>query len=88
MPSRYNGADIASRIDARYEDLVLGSEWQDGPEYLKKPFEEWPWERDFAEKKIHQTIPSDELTSKFRETEVGGVPVGLGRENFWSYTSA
>lgn len=66
MPSKQNAADRPSRIDSKPEDLLPGSDWQDGLPYLKQPFQEWPWERNFAMRKMTEVVPKEELTSKYR----------------------
>ena len=40
-----------SRLDSTPADLGLDSEWQLGPDYLKKERKDWPFERKFARKK-------------------------------------
>ena len=66
MPSSYNGADRPTRLTSKPEDLVIGSEWQDGLPYIGLPFTDWPWERKFADKKVVDVIPREELTAKYR----------------------
>lgn len=41
IPGELNIADLLTR-GAAPEDLTEGSVWQDGPEFLKRPVEEWP----------------------------------------------
>ena len=60
-----NGADRATRLDSSIQDIEEGSEWQTGPQYLKRPFAEWPINRDFAERK-DEHIPQSELLKRFR----------------------
>ena len=66
MPSQFNAADRPTRLDSKLSDLTIGSEWQDGPSYLCLPFDEWPWERNFASKKLSELVPKDELVSRYR----------------------
>ena len=66
MPSKYNAADRPTRLDSKPADIVIGSEWQDGPGYLQLPFKDWPWERNFADKKMTDLVPREELTPKYR----------------------
>ena len=35
-------AGSVTRMGIKPDDLVIGSEWQDGPSYLAQPFSEWP----------------------------------------------
>jgi hypothetical protein len=62
--SANNGADIATRLDTDLCDL-LNSTWPHGPPYLLLPFEEWPVDRDFAERK-DDFIPQNELIKRYR----------------------
>ena len=55
--SEHNAADRATRLDSVPSDLKLGSEWQTGPDYLCLDREEWPLERNFAERKTKVQIP-------------------------------
>ena len=66
MPSKYNCADRPTRLDSKPEDLVIGSVWQDGQPYLRLPFSDWPWERKFADKKVVDVVPKEELTARYR----------------------
>ena len=63
--SKNNAADRATRIDSEIVDITEGSEWQDGPSYLKMPPSEWPINRDFAERK-EDHIPQGELLKRYR----------------------
>ena len=71
MPSGDNCADRASRTDSSVDDVGIGSEWQDGKPYLLLPFESWPWERNFAEKKVTDLVPREEMTAKFKRFSAG-----------------
>ena len=64
VKSADNAADIASRINANPEDLMEGTEWQDGPAYLKLPEADWPIDTDIMEET--KEIPKDELRRQFR----------------------
>ena len=66
MPSKANAADRPTRLDTKMRDIQLGSEWQDGMPYLKLPFCDWPWERNFAHLKVSDAVPREELVSKYR----------------------
>lgn len=63
--SNNNAADRATRVDSSYLDIGERSVWQDGPIFLKKPWSEWPINRDFAERK-DEHIPQGELLKRFR----------------------
>ena len=71
MPSQDNAADRPSRIDSKVEDLVEGSEWQQGKAYMLLPFAEWPWERNFSERKVTEVVPEQELAAKYRWMAAG-----------------
>ena len=66
MPSKENAADKPSRLDSKLEDLVDGSEWQQGKSYMLQPFSDWPWERNFAERKLSDMVPKDEIAARYR----------------------
>ena len=61
-----NAADRASRLGSVPSDLKLGSEWQTGPDYLCLDREEWPFERNFADRKTKVHIPEEEIVKKYR----------------------
>ena len=71
MPSEANAADRPSRVDSSVVDLGIGSVWQLGTPYMLKPFEEWPWERIFATRKVTDLVPRAEMTSKYRGLSAG-----------------
>ena len=67
---QYNAADKPTRLNSKASDLGISSEWQNGPSYLQQPFEEWPWERNFATKKMTNIVPRIELTARYRGVHV------------------
>ena len=67
VPSQDNAVDIATRTNAKIEDVEIGSDWQDGLSYMRKPFSSWPWNINFAERKVTELVPKEELTAKFRD---------------------
>ena len=72
VPTADNAADRPSRLDSVPDDLGLESEWLCGPAYLKKPVEEWPLNRLFAEKK-KIPFPAEEVKRKFRnQVDIAG----------------
>ena len=50
-----NIADIISR-GAAARDLREGSEWQNGPAFLKLPEEEWPIKQSYSGQELPETI--------------------------------
>ena len=80
MPSKHNAADKPTRLETKPEDLAIGTEWQDGVPYLREPFSSWPWNRNFADKKVSEVVPREELTSKYRGISVGATTATL-KEN-------
>ena len=66
VKSEDNAADRASRLDSTPADLGIGSEWQDGPSYLRLVRDEWPFERNFADRKNKVLIPKEEIVKKYR----------------------
>ena len=62
--SKNNGADIATRLETSCDDL-LSVGWQHGPEYLKLPRNQWPLNRNFADRK-NDLIPQNELLKRYR----------------------
>ena len=64
--SEDNAADRPSRLDSTPSDLGLGSDWQDGPGYLRLERENWPFERNFADRKTKVLIPQEEVVRKYR----------------------
>ena len=67
VASKDNPADRPTRTNSMVEDIVPGSDWQEGPNYLKKPPSDWPFDREFAERKGKQNIPVEEIAKKYRE---------------------
>ena len=57
VKSEHNAADRPSRLDSTPADIGLGSLWQTGPDYLCLDREQWPLERNFADRKNKVTIP-------------------------------
>ena len=71
VPSEHNAADRATRLESIPADLELGSEWLEGPAYLRSPVEEWPIDRNFADKKSGVKIPVEEIRKPYREMLLG-----------------
>ena len=44
--SKLNISDLATRTNATVEDISTGSDWQDGPAWMKLPRNEWPLTQD------------------------------------------
>ena len=44
-PGQYNPADLSTRGLAKADQVIFGSEWQDGPDYLRCERETWPISR-------------------------------------------
>ena len=44
--SKLNISDLATRTDATIKDISPGSDWQDGPAWMKLPRDEWPLTQD------------------------------------------
>ena len=44
--SKLNISDLATRADATVEDISPGSDWQDGPTWMRLPRSEWPLTQD------------------------------------------
>ena len=69
VASKDNAADPATRIATDPMDLVLEVNWYawlKGPGYLKLPVDEWPKNRNFAERKSKLKIPVNEVKKKYR----------------------
>ena len=66
VPSADNAADRPSRMNSEPRDLGVDSEWLGGPAYLKLPVEQWPFNRNFADKKSKLNVPMEEVKKKFR----------------------
>ena len=64
VKSEDNAADIASRTDAVPSDLVEGTEWQNGPAYLRLPESEWPIRTDIMEDA--KELPKEEMRKQYR----------------------
>ena len=73
VPSEHNAADRATRLQSLPADLMLGSEWLEGPAYLRSPIEEWPINRKFADKKSGVKIPVEEIRRPYREMLLGKI---------------
>ena len=46
-PGEENPADLSTRGLAKPDEVNFGSQWQDGPDYLKEERDTWPISRDF-----------------------------------------
>ena len=65
VPSKYNAADLPTRLDCRIVDIDMESVWQSGPAFLQQSPHEWPVNRDFANRK-EQLVPQLEILKRFR----------------------
>ena len=75
-----NAADRPSRLDSSPDNLGLDSECFCGPAYLKKPVDEWPLNRRFADKKSKVKVPVEEVRRKYRSKvdSIGDILKGEG----------
>ena len=89
LPSNDNAADMPSRIDSMVEDLVVGSEWKHGKSYMLQPFCDWPWERKFADRKLADLVPRDEVAAKYRGGRlVAGIAGSIQPRDQYCYLAA
>ena len=61
MKSADNAADRSSRVDSVPSELGIGSEWQRGKDYISLDRDEWPTNRNFAERKNKVLILKEEI---------------------------
>ena len=54
-PGESNVADLGTKGRAEAQDVIQGSDWQDGPVQTRYPVERWPISRDFV-----REIPEEE----------------------------
>ena len=66
VPSTDNPSDQNSRVGSTVADVQLDSRWQLGPSYLALEREDWPFERNFADKKSRIEVPKEEVLKKYR----------------------
>ena len=67
ISGQLNPADQPTRLTSGPQDILMGSEWQSGKEFLKMPRETWPFERKFAEDRRTQVeIPREEVNKRYR----------------------
>ena len=57
VPGTLNTADLCTRGTARVEDVLPGSLWQSGPQFLVLGRDQWPVTRDF----VRTDLPADEI---------------------------
>lgn len=67
VPSLQNPADKCTRSDISMAEVGEGSVWQEGPDYLSLPEDQWPLERNFATRKGKVSIPMDEVAKKYKD---------------------
>ena len=60
IESKKNIADLATRTNARIDEIAEGSDWQKGPTWMRFPKEQWPTSQDIT----GAAIPSEELSNK------------------------
>ena len=58
IPGELNPADIGTRGGVKVEELGCDSLWQCGPEFLGRPYEEWPTTREDVRSKAE--VPAEE----------------------------
>ena len=56
IPGNLNPAHLPTRTNYNPKDVEKGTTWQNGPDFLKLPRDQWPVSRDFKTK-----IPGDEI---------------------------
>ena len=66
VKSADNAADKSSRVDSVPSELGIGSEWQRGKDYISLDRDQWPTNRNFAERKNKVLIPKEEIVKKYR----------------------
>ena len=71
VSTELNVADRGTRTLSVVEDLGQNSEWLLGPAFLRDPVEEWPINRDFADKKNKVPLPIEEIRRPYREQVLG-----------------
>ena len=74
VPGVLNIADLATRGQATNKEVGPGSEWQEGPGFLKQAREKWPFSRDFC-----RTVPPEELRRKSTSVGVAGMETDIER---------
>lgn len=77
-----NAADQPTRTDSTAKDVAPDSPWQKGRSYLYQPVENWPVDRNFAERK-ESCIPDEEILKRFRGqvNQINTVTSDVGVEN-------
>ena len=68
-----NAADVVTRMRSLPSDLSLQGAWLSGPSYLKLPIQQWPIDRNFAERKKVSHFPADELRRQYRDQIISDV---------------
>ena len=64
VPGVLNPADRPSRLDSVMEDVSPESPWMCGPEYLRSPRPDWPFNRNYSDRRTEPEFPSEELNKK------------------------
>ena len=64
VKSSDNAADIASRVTANPDELGESSVWQNGPDYLRLPEEDWPIRTDVMSGPLE--LPPEELRKQYK----------------------
>ena len=67
VASQDNAADRTTRLQTVPSDLGFDSVWLNGPAYLRQPFELWPVNRNFADRKSKVKLPMEEIRKPYRE---------------------
>ena len=65
IPGEQNPGDAPTRGNIPWERLGQGSEWQEGPAFLRQDRETWPLSNDFV-----PTLPPEERRKRFTEVSI------------------
>ena len=64
VPGELNPADRPSRLDSTMQDISPDSDWMVGPAYLKLPRDQWPFNRNYQDRRSEPEFPKEELNKR------------------------